>query len=51
MKCHTTGYDHNVVASNNGFDDVAASLGWVFGWYSRHQVHGLTLKQHYPGLS
>jgi len=30
MKCHTTGYDHNVVAANNGFDDKAASLGWIW---------------------
>jgi len=27
MKCHTTGYDHNLAASNNGFDDIAATLG------------------------
>ncbi len=27
-KCHTTGSDKNVVAANNGFDDIAASLGW-----------------------
>ena len=30
MKCHTTGYDHNLVAANNGFDDIAASLGWTY---------------------
>jgi hypothetical protein len=30
MACHTTGYDHNVAASNNGFDDLAASLGWSY---------------------
>lgn len=30
MKCHTTGYDHNIVNDNNGFDDVARSLGWVW---------------------
>jgi hypothetical protein len=30
MKCHTTGYDHNLVAANNGFDDVASQLGWVW---------------------
>jgi hypothetical protein len=28
--CHTTGTDNNLAASNNGFDDVAASLGWVW---------------------
>lgn len=26
--CHTTGYDHYVAADNNGFDDIAADLGW-----------------------
>ncbi len=30
MKCHTTGYDHNLVNNNNGFDDVARALGWVW---------------------
>ncbi len=30
MKCHTTGYDHNLVADNNGFDDIANSLGWSY---------------------
>jgi len=30
LPCHTTGTDHNLVASNNGFDDVASSLGWVW---------------------
>jgi hypothetical protein len=30
MKCHTTGYDHNIAANNGGFDDVAASLGWNY---------------------
>ncbi|HQY19590.1 MAG TPA: T9SS type A sorting domain-containing protein [Ignavibacteria bacterium] len=28
MKCHTTGYDHNLVNENNGFDDVARRVGW-----------------------
>jgi hypothetical protein len=30
IKCHTTGYDHNIDANNNGFDDIAANLGWVW---------------------
>lgn len=30
LKCHSTGTDYNLVAANNGFDDVAASLGWVW---------------------
>ncbi|MFZ2324514.1 MAG: T9SS type A sorting domain-containing protein [Ignavibacteriaceae bacterium] len=49
MKCHTTGYDHNVTASNNGFDDVALSLGWV---YPGHTDPGMwdNIKTNYPGL-
>ncbi len=30
LKCHSTGTDYNLVAANNGFDDVAATLGWVW---------------------
>ena len=30
ISCHTTGYDTNSFANNNGFDDVASSLGWKF---------------------
>lgn len=30
FKCHTTGHNHDLVASNNGFDDVATAAGWVF---------------------
>ena len=30
FKCHTTGTDHNLVAANNGFDDVAATVGYTF---------------------
>jgi hypothetical protein len=30
LKCHSTGTDYDLVAANNGFDDVAASLGWVW---------------------
>ena len=30
LKCHSTGSDHNLVAANNGFDDVATGLGWVW---------------------
>jgi hypothetical protein len=49
MKCHTTGYDHNIVASNNGFDDVAASLGWVYPGYTNPGMWN-TIKTSYPGL-
>ena len=49
MKCHTTGYDHNLAASNNGFDDVALSLGWV---YPGHTNPGSwdNIKTNYAGL-
>ncbi|MBS1516660.1 MAG: T9SS type A sorting domain-containing protein [Bacteroidetes bacterium] len=30
MKCHTTGYDHNLANDNNGFDDVARRVGWTW---------------------
>ena len=49
MKCHTTGYDHNKFALNNGFDDVARILGWV--WTSPpHPGKWDSLKTYYPGL-
>jgi len=51
MKCHTTGYDHNLVAANNGFDNVAASLTppWV---YSGHTNPGMwnDIKTNYKPL-
>jgi nitrate/TMAO reductase-like tetraheme cytochrome c subunit len=34
MKCHTTGYDRNLYAVNNGFDDVARNLGWNWSNYT-----------------
>jgi predicted CXXCH cytochrome family protein len=30
ISCHTVGYDTAATAVNNGFDDVAKQLGWVF---------------------
>ena len=30
LKCHTTGSDMNLVAANDGFDDIQASVSWVF---------------------
>ncbi len=49
MKCHTTGYDHNIAASNNGFDDVALALGWV--WVGPPAPgKWADLKANYPGL-
>jgi hypothetical protein len=49
MKCHTTGYDHHLTAANNGFDDVAAALGWV--WVGPPAPgKWAALKTTYPGL-
>lgn len=48
FKCHTTGTDHNIAASNNGFDDVAASLGWT--WSPPNPGKWDTLKTQYPTL-
>jgi hypothetical protein len=49
MKCHTTGYDHNKFALNNGFDDVARTLGW--NWVGPPNPRKWdSLKTYYPGL-
>ncbi len=49
MKCHTTGYDHNNPANNNGFDDVALTLGWT--WYGPpHPTKWDSIKTGFPGL-
>jgi hypothetical protein len=49
IKCHTTGYDHSVTAANGGFDDVAATLGWV--WQGPPNPGKWdTLKTQFPGL-
>lgn len=34
FKVHTMGYDHNIYALNNGFDDKARQLGWNWTNYS-----------------
>ena len=34
FRISTAGYDHNIVADNNGFDDKARQLGWVWSNYS-----------------
>ena len=48
LKCHSTGSDHNLVAANNGFDDVAAALGWV--WVNPPAAGKWnTFKTTYPG--
>ncbi len=49
MKCHTIGYDHNLEVDNNGFDDVAESLGWVWDGHSNPGKWD-TLVTEYPGL-
>ncbi len=47
--CHTTGYNHNLAASNGGFDDVATTLGWV--WQGPPNTGKWdTLKTQFPGL-
>jgi hypothetical protein len=51
MKCHVVGYDHNNKADNNGFDDKAASLGWVWSNYSPPKKGNWdSLKNKYPAL-
>ncbi len=47
-KCHTTGSDKNVVASNRGFDDTAKALGWQL--YVAHAGAWDSIKQFKPGL-
>ncbi len=32
--CHTTGYDHNSTVDNNGFDDNARRVGWIWSNFS-----------------
>jgi len=34
FKYHTVGYDQNIVAENNGFDDKARQLGWSWANFS-----------------
>lgn len=49
FKCHTTGSDHDNTASNGGFDDVAATLGYNFVLPVNPGKFD-TLKTQYPGL-
>lgn len=48
FKCHTTGSDKNLAFNNAGFDDVAASLGWV--WTPSNPLKWDTIKTQYPGM-
>jgi predicted CXXCH cytochrome family protein len=51
MKCHTVGYDHNVVSDNGGFDDKARQLGWNWANYSPPKPGNWdTLKNRFPSL-
>jgi hypothetical protein len=51
MKCHTTGYDHNLFAINGGFDDKARDLGWSWTNFSPPKKGNWdTLKNRYPSL-
>jgi hypothetical protein len=51
FKCHTTGTDKNLTAANNGFDDIAAALGWDWDNYKpAKEGNWDTLKTNFPGL-
>lgn len=51
MKCHTVGYNNVGVTNNNGFDDVARTLGWVWSNYSPPKPGNWdTIRLRFPGL-
>ncbi len=51
MKCHTTGYDHNLTVNNHGFDDVARQVGWSWSvWGPPKTGNWDSLKTKYPSL-
>jgi hypothetical protein len=51
IKCHTTGYDRNIVADNGGFDDKARQLGWAWSNYSPPKPGNWdSLKTRFPSL-
>lgn len=51
FKCHTMGYDQNIVADNNGFDDKARQLGWNWSSYSPPKPGNWdTIKNRFPSL-
>jgi hypothetical protein len=33
MKCHTTGYNHNLTVNNHGFNNVALQVGWSWSFW------------------
>jgi hypothetical protein len=49
IPCHTTGYNHNLKVDNHGFDDVAATLGWVWSG-PPHAGKWDSLKTNFPSL-
>lgn len=52
FKCHTMGYDHNIVAENNGFDDKARQLGWNWNNYAPPKPGNWdTIKNRFPSLA
>ncbi|MBI5215378.1 MAG: T9SS type A sorting domain-containing protein [Ignavibacteriae bacterium] len=50
VRCHTTGYDNSGTAMNDGFDDRATSLGWIFPTILQ-EGNWDTLKANYPELA
>lgn len=51
MKCHTTGYNHNLVVNNHGFDDVASQVGWSWSvWSPPKPGNWDSLRTKYPSL-
>lgn len=51
FKLHTLGYDHNIVADNNGFDDRARQLGWSWTNYAPPKpANWDSLKNRFPSL-
>lgn len=50
LGCHTVGYNEAALAVNNGFDDVAAEVGWTFPEALR-KGNWDDLLAHYPELA
>lgn len=51
FRCHTTGSDYYKTAANDGFDDRAAQLGWVWSNYAPPKPGNWdTIKTRFPSL-
>jgi predicted CXXCH cytochrome family protein len=51
FKYHTVGYDQDIVADNDGFDDRARQLGWIWSNYSPPKSSNWdSLKNRFPSL-